>query len=279
MHPTSSYWPSHSCLLVREFLISIVEEVPGGGRVPWGLWVATVGQGTCHWAGVQVPPPRPTPGARRALPARCGSRPSSDGCLTSASSSLQRAIMCPWLEISPASVTPPGCLLDGGGSCWRSSRAPRLACGHSGGGDGSRIWAASGRDVEEKEEGCQWGGGQCPSQGGGARWGQLCLCRLCGPCLRRGHPAEMSRPVPSPASAAARAALLLGCAWLGSAAQSSSGRCFGGTGGRWGRDALLGHPDITSHGAQRGYLGIMVRAQGAALLPSLGVHVEKLRKT
>ncbi|XP_009584795.1 PREDICTED: proteinase-activated receptor 3-like, partial [Fulmarus glacialis] len=93
-----------------------------------------------------------------------------------------RAVACRRLEITPVLVKSPGC------------SAAVAAGGHLVHGDAGGTWAAPGRDAEEKEE---------------------------GPSLRRGHPAEMSRLVPSPGSAPVCVAFLLSCAWLGSATQFS----------------------------------------------------------
>lgn len=97
------------------------------------------------------------------------------------------------------------------------------------------------------------GAGACPAAV--THGGASPACGICArPSLRKGHPAEMSRPVPLPGSAAACVTLLLGCAWLSLATQFSPSKCRGGSGGVMGqgREALLGHPDIASRDTWRG---------------------------
>jgi len=195
------------------------------GRVPCAPGVLHRDRGTRHPARSQLPPSCPTTGARKAPPDLCGSQLSFDGCLVSASSSSQQAVACRRLETTPVSVTSPGCSAAAATGGHLALPASCLAAWTTG------TWAAPGRDEEEKEEGCQLGGGWCPSCHGDTQRGQPCLWHLCRPSLCRGHSAEMSQPTPSLSSAAACVTILLSCAWLCSATQLSPSKCLVGSGG------------------------------------------------
>lgn len=171
-----------------------------------------------HQTGSQLPPSCPTPGARTAPPARCGSQQSFDGCLTSASSYLQRAILYWWLEITPASMTPPGArwwwqlvvILCSPPPVWLL--APR---GHG---------QDTGTMRRRKTKGARReGASACPAT---VRHGGT--SPACGICA---DPACAEATLQRCPSCCLYITLLLSCTWLGSAIQFSPSKCLGGSGG------------------------------------------------
>lgn len=177
-------------------------------------------------AGSQLPPSCPTHGAQTAPFSRCASHPPASSCLLPASSSPRCGCVPAAGNRSPLDGVPQ--MLGGGDlvvvtSC--SSLTPQ-DCGQ----DAGVTW------WRQKEGASREGTGDSPAVSPALR-------RLCGAGWHSGHSAEMARLLLSPGSAAACVTLLLGCAWLGSAAQPSPGKCLGGSGGdRVGQGHLAGTP-------------------------------------
>lgn len=149
---------------------------------------------------------------------RCGSQLSFDSCLTPASPSPHHVTAGRRPEITPGFSMSPAC------SSWRQLTVIRSSRLVSPRGCGCR------HDMERKRKEAV-GQGWRRSCRGDVWGGQPSLWCLCRPSLCRGHPAEMSQPVPSPGSAAACVILLLSCACLGSAVQVSPSKCLGGSRG------------------------------------------------
>lgn len=137
------------------------------------------------------------------------------------------AAVCRWLETA---LPPQWCAPDARRWCQPavtscSSLTPR-DCGQ----DAGVTW------WRQKEGASGEGTGDSPAVSPALR-------RLCGAGWHSGRSAEMARLLLSPGSAAACVTLLLGCAWLGSAAQPSPGKCLGGSGGDGvGQGHLAGTP-------------------------------------